>query len=244
MIGKAVRLWKSIKKHRMFWAIKLFLKRISGQELWLVPDIKLDTSSVDGWRFSGAFLNSDSVIYSLGIGDSIAFDLELISSHNTKVSAFDPTPDSINWLKNQSLPDQFKYYQWAVCGKDGTLKMVKRINNRGKKSKMIWAMLDKQTDAAEAIEVPCFCIPSIMRKLSHDRIDLLKMDVEGAEYEIIDTLMQIPRKPKQLLVEFHHRFPGIGAQKTKESILKLKYMGYKIFSVSETGREIGFLHTG
>lgn len=42
-------------------------------------------------------------------------------------------------------------------------------------------------------------------------------------------------------MEFHHRFPGIGKERTAESIRKLRELGYKIFSISETGREIGFV---
>jgi hypothetical protein len=42
----------------------------------------------------------------------------------------------------------------------------------------------------------------------------MKMDIEGAEYEVLDGLLSSPIKPTQLLVEFHHRFPGIGLEKT------------------------------
>ncbi len=232
---------KKIKRLPFYWTIKLFLKRISGQELWLRPERKLDTASSDDWSFCKTLLSEDSIVYSLGVGDSIAFDLGLIANFNLKVYAFDPTPDSVNWVNSQTLPEQFEFHQWAVSGTDGHLRMVKRISKRGKKSKMIWTMMHAQTNDAESIEVPSFTIPSIMKKLNHDRIDLLKMDVEGAEYEIIDTLLDLPNKPKQLLVEFHHRFPGIGKNKTIDCIGKLRKAGYKIFSVSETGREVSFI---
>ena len=49
------------------------------------------------------------------------------------------------------------------------------------------------------------------------------------------------RLPVQVLVEFHHRFPGISKQRTAESIRMLRGLGYRIFSISETGREIGFV---
>jgi len=42
-------------------------------------------------------------------------------------------------------------------------------------------------------------------------------------------------------VEFHHRFPGVGKQRTADSIEQLRRLGYQIFDISETGREIGFV---
>ena len=69
----------------------------------------------------------------------------------------------------------------------------------------------------------------------------MKVDVEGAEYEIIDHLIQYNIKPKQLLIEFHHRFETKNKIMTQKAIQDLQQIGYKIFSISETGREIGFI---
>jgi hypothetical protein len=45
-----------------------------------------------------------------------------------------------------------------------------------------------------------------MRKLQHKKIDLMKIDVEGSEYEIVEDMIRSQIKPQQLLIEFHHRF--------------------------------------
>ena len=80
-----------------------------------------------------------------------------------------------------------------------------------------------------------------MKKLNVKKIDLLKMDVEGSEYEIIDTILDMNNKPSQLLVEFHHRFQNIGFENTINAVKNLHKIGYRIFSVSKTGRELGFI---
>jgi sensor c-di-GMP phosphodiesterase-like protein len=69
----------------------------------------------------------------------------------------------------------------------------------------------------------------------------MKMDIEGTEYEVLDGLLSSSIKPTQLLVEFHHRFPGIGLEKTADIIERLRGAGYKIFAISEIGREVSFL---
>jgi sensor c-di-GMP phosphodiesterase-like protein len=67
------------------------------------------------------------------------------------------------------------------------------------------------------------------------------MDIEGAEYEVLDGLLESPVKPTQLLVEFHHRFVENGLERTYDIISRLRDAGYQIFAISEIGREISFL---
>ena len=84
-------------------------------------------------------------------------------------------------------------------------------------------------------------LDGLMKAHGHDRIDLLKMDIEGAEYEVLDGLLDSPVLPGQLLVEFHHRFVENGLDRTYAIIGRLREAGYRIFAVSEIGREVSFL---
>jgi hypothetical protein len=67
------------------------------------------------------------------------------------------------------------------------------------------------------------------------------MDIEGAEYEVLDNMLDSGVKPLQLLVEFHHRFPGIGPQRTSAMVAKLRRAGYRLIAISETGRELSWM---
>jgi hypothetical protein len=100
----------------------------------------------------------------------------------------------------------------------------------------MFTMIAEDACREDAIEVPAFCLSSIATRLGHARIDLLKMDIEGAEYEVLEELLASPIKPNQLLIEFHHRFPTIGLEKTADMIRRLQMAGYKIFAISETGQ--------
>jgi hypothetical protein len=77
--------------------------------------------------------------------------------------------------------------------------------------------------------------------LGQSRVDLLKMDIEGAEYGVIDDLALQPLLPRQLLVEFHHRFPSIGIGRTRAAVATLRSLGYRLFHVSPNGEEYAFL---
>jgi len=231
-----------MKRQPWFWPVKLFFKRISGRELWLRTEVRRDVGeSADGWRYFAGDLGAESIVYSLGVGDLVDFDLELISRFGLTVHAFDPTPFAEEWVGTQDLPANFVFHPWAAAGEDGSLRLYRRVSTRGKRSAVMWTADDTAGDRGDFIEAPAYTIRTMMEKLGHDRVDLLKIDVEGAEYDILDGLAPGDHLPAQLLVEFHHRFPGIGKARTAASINRLRSLGYRIFAISATGREIGFV---
>jgi len=97
----------------------------------------------------------------------------------------------------------------------------------------MFTMMAEDASSENAIEVPAYCISSVASRLGRSRIDLLKMDIEGAEYEVLEGLLDSPIKPNQLLVEFHHRFPAIGLEKTVDMISLLRMRVIR-FSLSQT----------
>lgn len=230
-----------MRRQPWFRPAKLFIKRVSGRELWLKNDVEREVLESDGWKYLPDLLRADSVVYSLGVGDSIDLDMDLIHHYGLTVHAFDPTPYSEEWIATVELPANLVFHPWAAAGEDGSLRLFRRVNKRGRKSKVMWTAEGDAGDGTDFIDAPAYTIRSMMQKLGHERIDLLKIDVEGAEYDILDGLADVEKAPTQLLVEFHHRFPGIGKQRTAASIENLRQLGYEIFAISETGREIGFV---
>ena len=80
--------------------------------------------------------------------------------------------------------------------------------------------------------------------LGHHEIDILKMDIEGAEYEVIDDLLDEPiDRIQQILIEFHHWiYPSISLKATSNAISKLENEGYKLYNISKKGVEFSFIH--
>lgn len=237
----AIAAWKRLEKTPGYQKKKRFFKRLVGKELRLKCDIDEPVVKDGGWWFSARNLNSDSIVYSLGVGDEINFDLAIIEKYGVEVFAFDPTPNSVDLLEGTNLPQRFHFKPWAVTAADGSLKFYPRLKKDGSKSDVMFTMIPEDATKNDAIDVPAYCLTSIVEKLNHERIDLLKMDIEGAEYEVLDGLLDSPVKPKQLLVEFHHRFVEDGLEKTYDLISRLQSAGYRIFAISEVGREISFL---
>lgn len=235
--------WKRLEKTPVYRRIKLLLKRLVGKELRLKPQLDVAIVKAGGWWFHPDTLNSASIVYSFGIGDDVEFELCLIERFGLDVRAFDPTPSTVDWVAARQLPANFRFYPWAVAARNGFLRLYPRRRRDGSRSKVMYTMVDDGASATEAIDVPAMNVPSIAKRLGHVQIDLLKMDIEGAEYEVLDNLLQSPVKPRQLLVEFHHRFSGIGPKRTTAMIARLAQNGYRLIAVSGTGRELSFVHS-
>lgn len=237
----AIAAWKRLEKTPGYQRKKLLVKRLFGRELRLKPDIDVRAVRDGGWWFHPDTLGEDSVVYSLGIGEDVDFDLSLIRRYDLELHAFDPTPSTVDWLAAHKLPESFRFHPWAVAAEDGILKLYPRVKRDGSHSSVMYTMVAHEEAQDAFIEVPAFSLVNIAAKLGHDHIDLLKMDIEGAEYEVLDNLLGSAVQPRQLLVEFHHRFPGIGLHRTTSMIERLRSSGYRIFAISETGREVSFL---
>jgi len=223
--------------------IKRRLKATVGKDFFYKPDIKLAKSRLGtdygGWEVILDELSRDSVVYSFGIGEDISFDLELIRLVGTHVYGFDPTPRSIKWVKEQTLPKEFILFEYGLSGENGFMS----FNPPGNPEYVSYSIIGSNSNSSEAIQLPVRSLGAIMAELGHDKLDLLKMDIEGAEYDVIESLVVSGIRPQQLLVEFHHRFDGVGIGKSKHAIETLRQSGYQIYSVSDTGEEYSFVYS-
>lgn len=223
-----------------FQRLKRKWRAARGEDLLFAPEIKIATVTLGGpraaWTFSPDGIQPDSIIYSVGVGEDASFDCELIRRWGVTVHAFDPTPRSITWVETQSLPPQFVFHPYGVAGEDGPRKM-----HPPRDLAHVSHTIIARNSAAAVIEVPVCSLATIMRELGHEHIDLLKMDIEGAEYEVIADLIESRLDIRQLLVEFHHRWPEVGIARTEDAIHNLHASGYRVFSVSASGEEYGFL---
>ena len=84
---------------------------------------------------------------------------------------------------------------------------------------------------------------SILKFLDLQHVDILKLDVEGSEYDVIPDILESSILPGQLLVEFHHRMHNIRVEETRRTVALIKRKGYSVFSVSPSGQELSFIRS-
>jgi FkbM family methyltransferase len=228
---------KALQDTRQY--IRRAFRAIRSRALWHARQIRCERLHLGNegahWCVCPDTLSASSVVYSFGVGEDISFDLELIHRFQVRLHAFDPTPRSIEWIRRQTLPKEFVFHEYGLAEFDGRCKFLPPTNPAH-----ISHTLVQRTSPWPAIELPVQRLATIMQSLGHDRIDLLKMDIEGAEYDVLRDFLSSGLRVGQLLVEFHHRWPEVGIEKTKKAIRELNQAGYRIFNVSTTGEEYGF----
>lgn len=224
--------------------IRRLIKYLLGKDFFYKSQIKLDkvthggNDGYGGWDIFEKDLDSKSIVYSFGVGEDASFDISIIDKFGLTVFAFDPTPKSIAWVEGQNFPVEFKMFPFGLADFDGSIS----FNPPSNPDHVSHTILDRKETKGSSIEVGVKKLETIMAELGHEKIDLLKMDIEGAEYQVIDSLVSSEIRPKQILIEFHHRFPSVGVEKSKNAIKKLNSIGYLIFSVSSTGEEYSFIY--
>jgi FkbM family methyltransferase len=166
--------------------------------------------------------------------------LALIARFGCKVHAFDPTPRSIEWLRGRELPSEFVFHPVGLAGYDGTAQFHPPANP----AHVSHSMIGTGGSAGELVTVPVSRLSTLMRELGHDHVDVLKMDVEGAEYAALEDILGSGLSIGQILVEWHHRFPGIGEKRTWRAIRLLRKKGYRLFHISRNQEEHSFIRKG
>ena len=194
------------------------------------------------WTFCPDHLNEHSVVYSFGVGEDISFDLKLMEQYHLNIHAFDPSPRSIEWVNRQKFKKEFHFYPYGLAGQDDSI-LFSEPAEPGIHSLRMTVTSQGKKAGEKAHVLPVYRLPTILRKLGHERIDILKMDIEVAEYDVIDDIVSSSVPISQVLIEFHHRFDTMGTGMTKQAISRLNKAGYRIFHVSASGEEMSFIKT-
>jgi FkbM family methyltransferase len=196
-------------------------------------------SSYGGWAVPDDYLSAGSVLYSVGVGTDISFDRAVLECYACQLFAFDPTPNAVTFMQESRLPEGLTFLPIGLSAHDGTEKFFPP------KTDGFDSFSQSSTDSdsvAAAITCEVLTFASLKRRLGHDAVDLLKMDIEGFEYGVIQQILASTMPtPGCLLIEFHHGMYGILPEKTTDAVESLLHRGYEIFWISPIGREYGFL---
>ncbi len=191
--------------------------------------------------------DSGSVCYFAGVGEDFIFDC-IFAKMVEKCEGFliDPTPrskihfenvknnpetspipkseDYKNYVKFDDVIDSFTYCDFGLYAKSEVLQFYPPSNPTA-----VSHSVDniKNTNSAFGFKAQCYTLNDVMTLLGHDKIDFLKMNIEGSEIYILHEIVQKNIPVRVLAVDFDY-LKKFSSPTLEETLALLKSGGFEM----------------
>jgi FkbM family methyltransferase len=218
--------WVRAARRRFHAASLRIARRIALRHRSAPIDLGLEKIGSDygGWIVPTGWITAAWVCYCGGVGEDITFDLGLIERFGCEVFAFDPTPRAIAHVAARaSAEPRFHFSPVGLWSEDTTLRFFAPRDP----AHVSHSALNLQRTRVY-FEAPCRSVPSLMRELGDDHIDLLKIDIEGAEHRVVASMLAAGIHPTVLCLEIDQPVRAWTFWRTVE---RIRSAGYDLVEV-------------
>lgn len=185
------------------------------------PEILALGSDYGGWALPGGLIDASWTCYLVGAGGDVSLELELVSRYGATVRSFDAVADFVERARETAgQPPAFTTHHAAIAVTDGPIRM-QRTHDPTSQS----VSAAQLYDSSSYLELPGRSLPSLMSELGDSSIELLKLDIEGAEYEVLPTLDLPALGVKLFATQLHHNG---SVRDARRLIAALREQGYEL----------------
>ena len=176
-------------------------------------------SEYGGWWVPNHGLDSSAICYLAGVGTDVSFDRALIERTGCTAWGFDPTPKAIDWFT--TTIGQLDRYQLVTCGLAGATGALKFYapTNPDHVSHSVKNLQKTATFFTADVKT----VKQVMSELGHNKLELIKLDIEGAEHDTIATMIADCIRPWVICVEFDQPEPIKWAVQTVKLLRSASY---------------------
>jgi len=172
-----------------------------------------------GWIVPRSLLRPGAVCYLAGVGEDASFDLALIDA-GCEVVSIDPTPRAVAYAETiRGTEPRFRLLPVGLWDADTTQRFY-APRDPGHVSHSITNL----QGSSEYFTAECRSVASLMAELGHSRLDLLKLDIEGAEYAVFESLRRDRISPAVICVELHQTLPFRGILRAVRQLERRDYV--------------------
>ena len=153
------------------------------------------------------------VVYDFGLRAEPHFGVHM-AERGCEVHGFDPSPvtrrgfDDANneYMQRAKRHPHYHFHPYGSGGVDGNVTLYEY--NWGQVSILNWRDFggDQSHGPKRTFGLAVKTLPTIMQALGHDRISVLKIDVEGSEWNFLENMFDKMGCPPvdQITIEYHH----------------------------------------
>jgi len=201
----------ALRRRLLLWTLGRVLPPAAG-----LPTERLGTG-YGGWTVPAGVIDASWVCYCAGAGIDVSFDRALVERFGCTVVTIDPTDES----RAHVAPfPELRFHQAALWSRDGELAMYRAADPTHQT-----LSADDLQATGRAVTVSARSLASLRAELGHDRVDLLKLDVEGAEWELLPGLEAESPGLSVVCVEVH---PTRGLRTAVRAFRALAAAGFRL----------------
>jgi FkbM family methyltransferase len=181
-------------------------------------------SEYGGWVVPTALIESGWVCYCGGVGEDVTFDVALIERFGCDVYAFDPTPRAVVHAAQVARDEpRFRFQPLGLWSEDTTLRFYAPRDP----AHVSHSVVNPQgTDTYFTAE--CRTLRTLVNQCGHDRIDLLKIDIEGAEHRVLRSMLESSIRPVVVCTEIDQ---PVSLRQLWSTLIRLRRGGYRLVAV-------------
>ncbi|MFD1658048.1 FkbM family methyltransferase [Streptomyces caeni] len=172
-----------------------------------------------GWWVPTDLITGDSLVYAAGVGEDISFDLALIRRFGCEVWAMDPTPRSIAFAEGVTEP-RWHFLPNGLWRENAVVHFHPPVDPAH-----VSHSATEVRGRGPGFDAQCHTLATFMKMAGHQRVDLLKMDIEGAEEPVLDRILAEGPLPRVLCIEFD---TPQGPWSLRRRLRRLENAGYVI----------------
>jgi len=189
-----------------------------------------------GWWVDTRAVGSQPLLIDCGLGEDISFPAAFLSRFaGSRVIGVDPNPRSLAYCRERCPRDMeiLGNAFWTTAGETIVFHLPRTQDKLPKGADGVSGSLDpshEYVDGGERIETQTVNLDLLLARAGRSECDVLKLDVEGAEYALLDALVTSGRiqATRQLLVEFHHGVTRHVPEDTQRIVTLLAGVGYRL----------------
>jgi len=206
-----------------------------------------------GWWLYAPAIGDEPLLIDCGLGKDISFPRAFLERFGGRVIGIDPNPEALEYSRAH-CPSGMEVRDaalWSDAGSEISFYLPRPLAELPKGADGVsGSLLVSHTYAGqEKRAVRTTSLAEMLSQAGRDECDVLKLDIEGAEYAVLEALCRdgAVRRVRELLVEFHHHCTDRTFDDTLKAVRLVEASGFRLCHAEDRNAMFlrrDFVHAG